>query len=1236
MKLVGALILGEWRQLVRRPLWWFWLLFGLFLAWGMMQGNVSFAGAVSGGLGEEERVHVNGPYSLALYYLVLPYVLYTLFAVVTMAGAVGRDRELGVEEVLRATRLSARQYILGKYTALIGAIVAMTLLLAFTTFGFDQLSSSRAAEGGTSDPRLFGPSHWRYHLQPLLYGTLPWLLFAGSGAYYLGVRVRSTLVAYGTLVLLFVATLFLAQLDFESLRRWSLDRLGVEWKYVLGWIEPSGYSFLDARYASVDRGVAFYNEVVPVPDLGFAIQRVAMLVGAGLFVWRASVAYRRQRHGSLEAANAPPAAEATQVTLPPSLPEGGRRGRASGLLRVFRAELTVLTRQPAVWIFTPLVVLSGTSAALWGQPGVWGSKQMVSSATAAAQLIAELSVWLSCMGCFLIVEAIHRERVTRFGEIFFSAPVRTRDLVIGKVLAVFAILAVMVAVPTLAAAALQAATSTAPVVPASYVQSVTVILLPGLLFFVCLAAFFAVLTRSRTAAYGLLAGFGVLYAVGLLTGWLDWRGRVVPSGLIVFSDAMGLTPFRHELWWNRVLVFSVCAALLLATVHLFPRTDRSFSARLGWLGLRRHKIGLVSFATLLVTAVSAGVVLDSGMDRGPEAEWREDRDEEYARRNRLKWGDRETPEFAALDLRLSLEPARRAFSLQGEFTFVNPTQESFAVLPLSIGWDWDLDHESFAHWIDPAGEGERPLEVERRSGLAEVRLPEELEPGERVTLRLEYGGEVASGVGRSSGGLSHWIRRDAVFLDTFGPVFLPVPGYVEPLTLDQDTLDRDLGPQEMAQYYSRRLPTLLGGRQPFSVRVAVEAPRELTVLSVGRQLERTEDGERATTTYESDHPIYFFPIVAGHYQSRRVGTGEVFYFDVHPQNVEVIATTLDRARRFYSAVFTPYPFEELRIVELPAFAGFALGHPTLIPFSEQLGFLTDGDDGISNTNFMVTAHEVAHQWWGTVITPARAPAAAFLTEALAHFSTLMMEERFQGRVAARNRRRQFESLYLEGRRVDVERAIVRIDGSQAGDQATWYNKGGWVFWMAYEQFGRERFLRLLRQFVDDWAFQVEHPTIHDLLALFWNEADADERDFLNQWFYEVVLPRPRVVGAFTHEIGGRWSTRVTLCNEGSGTVPLVVEVANRRLRSAELGIEPMPNRLESDQLAEALAWEEEVGDSAKVDEDSPYRAVRGTVLLAPGCEEEITLVTEFEPHAVILDPDIELLMLGRGTAFYEW
>src|SRR5204862_2016083 len=105
-----------------------------------------------------------------------------------------------------------------------------------------------------------------------------------------------------------------------------------------------------------------------------------------------------------------------------------------------------------------------------------------------------------------------------------------------------------------------------------------------------------------------------------------------------------------------------------------------------------------------------------------------------------------------------------------------------------------------------------------------------------------------------------------------------------------------------------------------------------------------------------------------------------------------------KSLEYYSANFGPYQYHQLRIVEFPRYAAFAQSLPNTIPFSESIGFIArvEGPDDVDYP-FYVTAHEVAHQWWAHQLIGANVQGSTLLSESLAQYSALMVQEKEYGR-----------------------------------------------------------------------------------------------------------------------------------------------------------------------------------------------------------------------------------------------
>jgi hypothetical protein len=190
---------------------------------------------------------------------------------------------------------------------------------------------------------------------------------------------------------------------------------------------------------------------------------------------------------------------------------------------------------------------------------------------------------------------------------------------------------------------------------------------------------------------------------------------------------------------------------------------------------------------------------------------------------------------------------------------------------------------------------------------------------------------------------------------------------------------------------------------------------------------------------------------------------------------------LDGARTWYSKWFAPYPWHDLRLSEFPALAQFAMGPATNITFSEAIGFLTLSKPK-ANAAFWITAHEVAHMWWGNMLTPGNGPGCDVLSEGMAHFSTILLTEQIKGLEQRIAFCKEIEHRYGNIRQADSERSLTRIDDTRKGDGQIKYDKGGYAAWMMLQLIGRENMLAGCRDFIATWRDSIDHPALQDWLA----------------------------------------------------------------------------------------------------------------------------------------------------------
>jgi hypothetical protein len=177
---------------------------------------------------------------------------------------------------------------------------------------------------------------------------------------------------------------------------------------------------------------------------------------------------------------------------------------------------------------------------------------------------------------------------------------------------------------------------------------------------------------------------------------------------------------------------------------------------------------------------------------------------------------------------------------------------------------------------------------------------------------------------------------------------------------------------------------------------------------------------------------------------------------------------------------------------------------------------------------MVTAHELAHQWWGSQVLPARMQGASLLSETLAQYSALMVTKRLRGEDRIRPFLQFQLDRYLSGRRTQVleEQPLVSVEISQ--DYVA-YGKGALALYLLQQRVGEEAVNRALRRFVDTYRFTVApYPRSVDLIAMLRDEAKTPgDQVLVTDLFERITLYDLRVEGpSAVQRADGQWNVTV--------------------------------------------------------------------------------------------------------------
>lgn len=194
--------------------------------------------------------------------------------------------------------------------------------------------------------------------------------------------------------------------------------------------------------------------------------------------------------------------------------------------------------------------------------------------------------------------------------------------------------------------------------------------------------------------------------------------------------------------------------------------------------------------------------------------------------------------------------------------------------------------------------------------------------------------------------------------------------------------------------------------------------------------------------------------------------------------------------KFYSTIFGEYPFDKYGMAAVYPFGAGGMEHQTMTTIHRS--WLANGgsQDGI--------AHELAHQWWGDLVTCATW-ADIWLNEGFATYSDALWEEHFYGTQAFRTLMANIQSFTAPSWQYPVYNPPLQYLFGNAV-----YNKGAWVLHMLRNVLGDSTFFNVFKIYRQ--RFQSAAATTDDFTSAATTAAGKDMKWFFDQWIYQSGWP----------------------------------------------------------------------------------------------------------------------------------
>ena len=309
-------------------------------------------------------------------------------------------------------------------------------------------------------------------------------------------------------------------------------------------------------------------------------------------------------------------------------------------------------------------------------------------------------------------------------------------------------------------------------------------------------------------------------------------------------------------------------------------------------------------------------------------------------------------------------------------------------------------------------------------------------------------------------------------------------------------------------------PCLDSPNQLCPTEIICRAPEGMTVISNGRLLEEKHDNSTGLALFhwaqEQPHANYLVSLVAGYFKKLEDTSHKpplAFYTppSEFAQAASSFRDTRDMVDYFEREIGVPYPWGKYDQVCVNDFVAGGMENTSATTLTDSTLF-TEATENIRNSEGLI-AHELAHQWFGDLVT-CKDWSHTWLNEGFATYYETLYEGARHGRDAL------LYELYGRARQItsisnDVT-PIVRRDFGANSEMFGYlsYPKAGWVLHMLRCQLGEELYRRCIKTYLE--RHQHGNVVTEDLRAVVEELSGRSYDRFFDQWLYHGHHPELEV------------------------------------------------------------------------------------------------------------------------------
>lgn len=313
----------------------------------------------------------------------------------------------------------------------------------------------------------------------------------------------------------------------------------------------------------------------------------------------------------------------------------------------------------------------------------------------------------------------------------------------------------------------------------------------------------------------------------------------------------------------------------------------------------------------------------------------------------------------------------------------------------------------------------------------------------------------------------------------------------------KDGNDVQVWTQGQGKYTSHWLPSFDDVNEKVIFNISASFDKDYTVLSNGKLKDKSIKGASQKWSYQMEKPMssYLVMLAIGKFKRWEMisASGTPLEFYLREKDSADFATTYryswDIFNFFEQEIGVKYPWGVYRQVPVLDFLYAGMENTTSTIFAQD--FVVDSIGFNDRTYTNVNAHELAHQWFGDLVT-AESGKHHWLQEGFATYYALLAEQKLFGEDHFNYEMYQMAERLQQASKTDTIPVL-----NEKASSLSFYQKGAWALHVLRERVGHDIFQTAVKSYLEKYAFK--NVNTDEFLAEINKISSYDTNEWKKRW-----------------------------------------------------------------------------------------------------------------------------------------